>query len=73
VYVNAVFVISVQEENGEIELCHFTTEPIFPDKVNKPLVFPKQIIEPPVTFPATVDGLTVIVAGNEFSMPQLPL
>ncbi len=58
--------MSVQVVNGETELCHFITVPIFPVKVSNPLVFPVQIAVPPVTVPATVVGATVTVVDAEF-------
>jgi hypothetical protein len=67
VYVVAVLIISVQELNGEIELCHLTTVPLFPDKVSNPLVVPEQIVVPPVTAPPTDKGKIV----NEVAVAAL--
>jgi hypothetical protein len=69
----AVFEISVQDEKGAMELCHFKTVPVFPDRVSNPLVVPEQtildpVIEPPMEFGA-ID--TVVVA--ELAIEQLPL
>ena len=68
-----MFAISVQEVNGETELCHFTTLPLLPLNVNVPLVEPEQIVEPPLTLPPTDPGLTVTVVVDEVAVAQLPL
>jgi hypothetical protein len=72
VYVNAVFEMSVQEVNGETDLCHFTTVPTFPDKVSNPLELPEHIDVPPETDPPLVVGETVTVVEVEFAVGQLP-
>lgn len=58
---------------GLTELCHFTTVPVLPDKVSKPLVLPEQIVDPPETLPPAETGSTVTAAGAEFAVAQLPL
>jgi hypothetical protein len=73
VYVVAVFAMSFQTLNGETELCHLITEPVWPDKVRTPLVLPVQTAEPPATEPPTVIGLTVTVVEAELATAQVPL
>ena len=73
VYVAEVFAISVQVVNGEVLLCHFTTDPVWPERVSKPLVLPEQIIVPPVTVPPTEIWPMVTVVSKEFAGPQTPL
>ena len=68
-----VFAISVQVSNGETELCHLTTGPVWPDKVKRLLVLPEQIVVPPVTVPPTDIGSTVTVVSKEFVAAQTPL
>ena len=68
-----VFARSVQVSNGETELCHLTTDPVWPESVKRPLVLPEQIFVPPVTVPPTEIGSTVTVVSVEFSAPQTPL
>ena len=69
----AVLTISVQVVNGLTDDCHLVTLPVFPDKVNKALVLPEQIVVPPETVPATVVGSTVTVVVAELATAQLPL
>jgi hypothetical protein len=57
--------ISFHVENGLTELCHFTIEPVYPDKVSKALILPEQIVVPPDTDPPTVRGFTIMVAALE--------
>jgi hypothetical protein len=52
-----VFITSVHELKGDTELCHFTTVPVCPAKVNVPLVLPEQMVVPPVTPPPTPSTL----------------
>ena len=59
--------------NGETELCHLTTVPVFPDSVSRPLVLPEQMVVPPETVPPTEAGSTVTVAAAEFAGEQTPL
>ena len=73
VYVKPVFAISVHVLKGATELCHFTTVPVCPAKVNVPLVLPEQMVAPPVTAPPTLVGSTVTVVVDEFSAGQTPL
>ena len=68
-----VFAISVQVSNGETELCHLTTGPVWPERVKRPLVLPEQIVVPPVTVPPTELVPTVTVVSVEFSAAQTPL
>jgi hypothetical protein len=63
----------VQELNGETELSHLTTVPLFPERVSKPLVLPLQTVVPPVTLPGYVVGSTVTIVAAEFATKQLPL
>lgn len=65
-----IFEISVQEPNGETELCHFKIFPVCPEIESKPLVLPEQIVVPPVAVPPTDDWTTVAVVGEEFTIPQ---
>jgi hypothetical protein len=67
VYVVKVFEISVQDENGEMDFCHLTTFPTFPESESSALVLPEHIVDPPVTVPATVAGETETVNEDEFS------
>ena len=57
--------ISVHVENGLTADCHLLIVPVCPDKVNKALVLPEQIVVPPATDPPTVIGSTVTVTVNE--------
>ena len=59
--------------NGEVLLCHLTTDPVWPESVSKPLVLPEQIVVPPVTVPPTEIGSMVTVVSAEFAGPQTPL
>ena len=68
-----VFEIVVQLVNGLTELSHLTIEPLFPVKVNKPLVEPEQMVVPPDNEPATVVVFTVTVVVLELTAAQLPL
>ncbi len=68
-----VFAISVQSVKGEVELCHLTMVPVWPESVKRPLVLPEQIVVPPVTVPPTEIGSTVTVVSVEFSAAQTPL
>ena len=65
--------ISVHELNGSDELCHFTTAPVLPESVSKPLGLSKQTVVPPVTVPATVAGSTVTFTEPEVAGLQTPL
>ena len=67
-----VFAISVQSVKGEVELCHLTMVPVWPESVKSPLVLPKQIVVPPVTVPPTDIGSTITVVSGEFSAAQTP-
>ena len=58
----AVLAISVQDENGLTDDCHFVTVPVFPVKVNDALVLPEQMVVPPANVPPTEIGETVIIA-----------
>lgn len=55
-----VLAISVQSV-PLVENCHLVMLPVWPDKVRVPLVLPEQMVVPPDTEPATVDGSTVTV------------
>ena len=68
-----MFVISVHVLNGDTELCHFTTVPVCPESVSRPLVLPGQMVEPPDTDPPAITELTVTVVDNELTVAQLPL
>ena len=65
--------ISDQVLNGVTELCHLTTVPVYPATVSNPLVFPAQMVEPPVTVPPTETGSTVTVAADDTAEEQVPL
>ncbi len=58
---------------GDTELCHFTTVPVWPERVNKSLVLPEHMVVPPDTLPPAEAGSTVTVVGDEFAGVQLPL
>ena len=47
--------------------------PIRPERVNKPLVLPEQIVLPPDTVPPAVCSYTVIVAVVELAGEHTPL
>ena len=59
VFVVLAMVVTVVKA-AEVELSHLTTLPVLPVNVNTPDVPPAQIVEPPVTFPPTESGLTLI-------------
>ena len=65
VYVVRVFAISVHVLNGDTELCHFTTVPVCPESVSRPLVLPEQMVVPPDTDPPTLAGSTLTLALDE--------
>ena len=73
VYVAEVLIISLQEVYGETELCHFTTVPVWPDKVSVPLVLPMQTLAAPEMAPPTEVGSTVTVVAAEIDVEQTPL
>jgi hypothetical protein len=73
VYVVNVLAMSLHVLYGETELCHFTTVPLFPDKVSVPLVLPMHTLATPVTAQLTVIGSTVTVVEAEVEVEQLPL
>ena len=60
VYVEDVFIMSLQEVPSGDD-CHLIIVPVCPDKVNKPLVLPVQIVLPPLTDPPADTGSTVTV------------
>ena len=68
-----VFAISVQSVKGEVELCHLTMVPVWPESVKSPLVLSEQTVVPPVTVPPTEIGSTITVVSVEFSAAQTPL
>ena len=72
VYVAEVFAISVHELNGTIELCHLTTDPVWPERERSPLGLPEQMVVPPVRVPPTEIGSTVTVVSEEFAAEQTP-
>ena len=72
VYVVAVLAISLQVLPS-VELCHLVTVPVWPARVNTPLVLPLQTVVPPVTVPPTEVGSTVTVVEIELATRQLPL
>ena len=61
----AVFAISVHTLNGDTELCHFTTVPVCPESVRRPLLLPGQIVKPPDTDPPKLAGSTLTLALDE--------
>ena len=65
--------ISVQVLNGDTELCHLTTVPVYPDSVSSPLLLPRQIAAPPDTLPPTEVGSTDTDVATEKAVEQLPL
>ena len=76
VYVKPVFIISVHVLNGDTELCHFTTVPVCPAKVNVPLVLPEQMVVPPVTPPPKLSTLKLPVLESPSTLivtrPEYP-
>ena len=68
----AVFAISVHEVYGDTDFCHFTTVPVCPESLSKPLLLPGQMVEPPDTVPPALAGFTVTVAAAELAVAQLP-
>ena len=52
---------------------HLVIVPVYPDKVNSPLVLPEQMVDPPVTEPPTEVGSTVTVVSAEIAKLQTPL
>ena len=72
-YVVRVFAISVHTLNGDTELCHFTTVPVCPESVSRPLLLPEQMLVAPDTVPPMLPEFTVTVAAAELTVPQLPL
>ena len=73
VYVDAVLVIVVHEVNGETELSQLSIDPVFPLRVNIPLVEPEQMAVPPVTDPPTDPAPTVTVVDEELAEAHEPL
>ena len=61
-----VFAIS-SHELPLIEYCHFKIEPVSPLSVRVLLVFPEQILLPPVTVPPIELGFTVTVVEPEYA------
>ena len=59
--------------NGATALSHLTTAPVWPLKVNVPLVEPEQRVEPPLTLPPTLVGDTVTVVADEATSAHEPL
>jgi hypothetical protein len=50
-------------------LCHLTIVPVYPDRVNNPLVDPVQTEVPPDTEPPIEAGVTVIVITLDSAAP----
>ena len=71
-WVVVVFAILVVETKLSVELSQRTIDPVWPDKVKVPELEPEQTVASELTVPPTVDGLTVIVASEEFALAQLP-
>jgi hypothetical protein len=65
--------MSFQVVNGETELCHLITVPVWPAKVRSPLVLPEHTLAAPVTVPPTEVGSTVTVVVFELAAVQVPL
>ena len=53
-----------------VDICHFVTVPVFPDKVKVVEFVPVHTVAPPDTVPPTDVGDTVIVADAEFADEQ---
>jgi hypothetical protein len=68
-----VLLIDDQVVNGDIELSHLTTDPVFPLNVNEPAVEPWQILDAPLMVPATEGEFTVTVAVSEIAAVHDPL
>ena len=64
-----VLLILFHDVNGEVELCHLKTFPVFPARLSDGPELPEQIGEPPPDIePATVCGVTVIVIMFETTL-----
>ena len=57
---------------GLTELSQLVMDPVFPLKVNVPLVEPEQMVDPPVTLPPTDEGFTVTVVDDEVADEHEP-
>ena len=72
VYVVAVLAISLQVLPS-VELCHLVTVPVWPARVNTPLVLPEHISLLPATEPPILTASTVMVVDAEFAALHEPL
>ena len=68
----AVLAMSFQDEKGDTALCHLSTEPVFPERVNNPLLEPLQTVTEPAIVPPLETGSTVITATAELVTEQTP-
>jgi hypothetical protein len=68
-----VFAIAVQLVPPLVEDSQRITLPVFPLKVNVPLLVPEHTVASAPTVPPTETGFTVIVAADEFAALQTPL
>ena len=55
-----------------VELCHFVTEPLFPERINAVLFVPVQTVAPPLIEPAT-DRPSTIIVPVALTEPQPPV
>ncbi len=65
--------IVVQVEPPFVEYSHLTTLPVWPDKVNVPLLVPEHIAVLVPTVPPTDTALMVSVAAAELADAHTPL
>ena len=68
-----VFEMLVHVEPPSVEDSHLTIVPVFPIKVNVPVLLPLQTVVFPEMLPPTVAAFTVIVPKEEFAEAQTPL
>jgi hypothetical protein len=68
-----VLAIGVQLVPPLVEDSQRITLPVFPLKVNVPLLLPEHTAASALTVPPTETGSTVIVAADEFAELQIPL
>lgn len=67
-----VLLMVVHVVNGDTDDSHLTTLPVSPLRVSVPPVEPEQIVDPPVTDPPVLGGLTVMVVDVEVADAQAP-
>ena len=65
-----VLEIEIQVKPPSTEYSHETTEPVFPDKVKVPLLFPAQTVALAFTVPGVGPATVVIVTADELADAQ---